>query len=107
MSETTAPFDPDNMDDFDKKLTESKYMNIAMQEFALAHAEAITLVISAAARQLDLPKLATDLRSLLEVAQTTKMFHPVGLKMAASVYKTLDSQVMAKKTAANRSKNKH
>lgn len=98
MSDKPTDFAPDNMDDFDRKLTESKYMNVVMQEFALAHAEAISLVISALGRQVDLPRLSKDLRAAIEIGQKHQAFHPVALKMAASVYKTVEAQARVQTT---------
>lgn len=105
--ETPKEFDEQDLTDFDKQLIASPFLNQFANEFAQANAEAIALVFLSAAQQIDIARLASDLRASLEHPASKQAFQPMARKIAAQVYRLLDQQRIQKAMAANRPKGTH
>ena len=63
-----------------------------LAEMAHAQGEAIGLVVCALAQQIDINRLATDLRNQLAAAEKTQLVRPLAIRTATAALAALDAE---------------
>lgn len=70
------------------------------EELAEAQSESLALVVAAISSQLDVVRLATDLRSQLQAAIATGAVHKLSVRLTTDALAALDAEVLQRRHEA-------